>query len=80
MRSPARPGRAWLACVLCGLVLSGAACAPRSQLPVALSDQEFWTLIEALSEPAGTFSVSDNFVSNEPHLAENVRRLRPTAV
>jgi hypothetical protein len=35
-------------------------------------------LIEGLSEPAGTFALSDNFVSNEPHLAENVRRLRPT--
>ncbi len=47
-------------------------------LPVALSDQEFWGLSEALSEPGGTFSLSDNFVSNEPHVAENVRWLRPT--
>lgn len=43
-----------------------------------MSDQEFWGLIEALSEPAGTFSLSDNFVSNEPHFAENVRWLRRT--
>ena len=43
-----------------------------------MSDQEFWGLIEALSEPAGTFGVSDNLVSNEPQVAENVRRLRPT--
>lgn len=43
-----------------------------------MSDQQFWGLIEALSEPAGTFSLSDNFVSNEPHLAENVRWLRAT--
>lgn len=35
-------------------------------------------MIETLSEPAGTFSVSDNFVSNEPRFAENVRWLRPT--
>jgi hypothetical protein len=70
--------RAWLPFVLCWVVLSGTACFRRSKLPVALSDQEFWRLIQALSEPAGTFSLSDNFVSNEPHFAENVRRLRPT--
>ena len=34
-------------------------------------------MIEALSEPAGTFDLSENFVSNEPHVAENVRWLRP---
>ena len=43
-----------------------------------MSDREFWRLSEALSEPAGTFSLSDNLVSNEPHVAENVRWLRPT--
>jgi hypothetical protein len=43
-----------------------------------MSDQEFWRLSETLSEPAGTFTVSDNFVSNEPRVAENVRWLRPT--
>jgi hypothetical protein len=54
-----------------------AACIRRSALPAAISDQEFWRLSEALSEPAGTFSLSDNLVSNEPHVAENVRWLRP---
>jgi hypothetical protein len=43
-----------------------------------LSDQELWGLIEALSEPAGAFTLSDNVVSNEPHFADAVRRLRPT--
>jgi hypothetical protein len=43
-----------------------------------MSDQEFWGLIEALSEPAGAFTLSDNFVSNEPHYAEVVRWLRPS--
>src|SRR5204863_6856621 len=42
-----------------------------------LSDREFWGLSEALSEPAGAFRLSDNFVSNEPLFAENVRWLRP---
>jgi hypothetical protein len=64
--------------VLCWVVFSGTACFRRSTLPVAMSDREFWGLIEALSEQAGTFSLSDNFVSNEPRFAENVRWLRPT--
>jgi hypothetical protein len=64
-----------LACLLCCIVLSDSACR-RSTLPAGISDQEYWKLIEALSEPAGTFSVSDNFVSNEPRVADNVRRLR----
>ena len=42
-----------------------------------MSDQEFWRLIESLSEPAGTFSISDNFVSNEPHVAETCQVARP---
>ena len=58
-------------------VVSSAACR-RSTITTAMSDQEFWTLIESLSEPPGTFSISDNFVSNEPHVSENVRWLRPS--
>jgi hypothetical protein len=50
----------------------------RSTVPVRMSDQEFWRLSEAISEPAGTFSLSDNLVSNEPHMAETIRWLRPT--
>jgi hypothetical protein len=63
--------------LLCGIVLWDAACSRRSTLPAALSDQEFWSLSEALSEPAGMFTLSDNLLSNEPHLAENVRWLPP---
>lgn len=69
---------AWLGLILSCGVAFGAACARQSTLPAALSDREFWALSEALSEPAGTFTISDNFVSNEPHVAENVRRLRRT--
>jgi hypothetical protein len=80
MRSVRHVTRAWrwcarLALVLCAVWLSATSCR-RSTLPAALSDQEFWSLIEALSEPPGTFNVSDNFVSNEPLVAENARRLR----
>jgi len=61
--------------MLCCAGLTGAAC--RGRAPVAgLTDQEFWTLIQTLSEPPGTFTISDNLVSNEPHVAENARRLQ----
>jgi hypothetical protein len=43
-----------------------------------LSDQELWSLIGTLSEPAGTFTLSDNVVSNEPHFADTIRRLQAT--
>lgn len=42
-----------------------------------MSDAEFWGLIETVSEPPGTFGISDNFVSNEPRVAENARFLHP---
>jgi hypothetical protein len=65
----------WLTLIVCGLL--GAAACSHSTLAGALNDREFWSLIETLSEPPGTFALSDNFVSNEPHVAESVRRLRP---
>ena len=64
--------------ILCVLVVAGGACSSRSKLPSAISDQEFSQLIEILSEAGGTFTISENFVSNEPHFAENIRRLGPT--
>jgi hypothetical protein len=47
-----------------------------SALPRALGDDEFWSLVESLSEPAGAFGISDNLVSNEPRFAENARFVR----
>ena len=73
-----RSARAWLAWLLCGALLASAACSRRSTLPRALSDQEYWALIESLSEPPGSFEVTENFVSNERRFAENARRLRQT--
>ena len=64
------------ALVVCALLFS-TSCLRRSSVPAALSDGEFWNLIAASSEPAGTFDLSDNFVSNEPRVAENARWLRP---
>ena len=47
----------------------------RSTIPPRLSDQDFWSLSTSLSEPAGTFTHSENLVSNEAHFAHTVRRL-----
>lgn len=49
------------------------ACAGPSRLPRTLGDADFRGLMEMLSEPAGTFDISDNLVSNEPRVAENAR-------
>jgi hypothetical protein len=68
---------AWLAIVLCWAIVSSGACFRQSTLPTAIGDRELWSLIETLSEPAGAFTLSDNFVSNEPYFAETVRRLGP---
>jgi hypothetical protein len=69
--------RAWIGLVLCCAVLFCTDCYRRSTLPSVMSDREFWALIEAVSEPPGTFSLSDNLLSNEPHVAENIRWLSP---
>jgi hypothetical protein len=76
LNRPTRPRTsACVALALCWAVLSSPACFKRSALPPALSDREFWRLSEALSEPPGSFSLSDNLLSNEPHVAENARWL-----
>ena len=67
--------RVALVVVLSVVALAGSACR-RSTLPDALTDRDFWSVIETLSEPAGAFTLSENFVSNEPHFADTVRRLR----
>jgi hypothetical protein len=69
--------RARLAIVLVAVVATGAGCLRRSSLPASLADRDFWSLIETLSEPAGTFALSDNVVSNEPHYADTIHWLRP---
>ena len=48
----------------------------QSTLSHALDDRAFWALSESLSEPPGSFALSDNLVSNEPRLAENARSIR----
>jgi hypothetical protein len=58
--------------LLCGLAVAAAACRS-SGVPSALTDAQFWSLSEALSEPPGSFPLSENFVSNEPRVSENAR-------
>lgn len=57
--------------------------APAAGLPERLSNEQFWTLIDRLSEPAGFFN-SDNLVSNEDTyqtvVPELVRRVAPGGV
>jgi hypothetical protein len=52
-----------LSALTCGVV-SGLSRDVAAQAPAQLSDQEFWTLSAALSEPSGIFR-SDNLLSNE---------------
>ena len=68
---------AWRGLAVCAVLAFATACR-QSTLPGAVPDREFWSLIETLSEPAGTFNVSDNLVSNEPRFGENARWLRPS--
>jgi hypothetical protein len=70
--TPARL-RCLAAALCCAVVLT--ACGWKRSAPPSLTDAEFWSLIETVSEPPGTFDISDNLVSNEPHVAENARRL-----
>jgi len=71
-----RPSRR---CLVVAVLLGwmAGACAPRSSLPASLTDQEFWGLFETLSEEGRNVGISDNFVSNEPRVAENARWLHP---
>jgi hypothetical protein len=64
------------ALVLVACLLAQAACR-RSTLPAELSDEQFWQLTTELSEPAGTFTHSENLVSNEALFADIMRTLRP---
>jgi hypothetical protein len=66
---------------LCSLATIQIACGSvfqSSTLPDTLSDRDFWSLASTLSEPAGSFTHSENLVSNEILFVHTVRRLRQT--
>ena len=62
--------------MLLALGLCATLACSRSPLPSVLTDQDFWSLVEHLSERPGTFALSENLVSNETHYADRVRSLR----
>ena len=68
-----RPAFYRLLSIAAAVCLIALGCGRRPSLPGSLSDTEFRTLMESLSEAPGTFDISDNLVSNEPRLAENAR-------
>ena len=72
-----RPCRPCLIVIIALLGWAAVGCSPRSNLPASLSDQEFWRLVETLSEEGRNVGISDNFLSNEPRVAENARWLKP---
>jgi hypothetical protein len=48
-----------------------------SALPASLNDEDFWRLVSEASEPDGSFTHSENLVSNETHFPEMIRALGP---
>ena len=73
---PPLAGAALAAALLLACAWPGA-CRSRSTLPHALTDSEFWTLTTALSEAPGTFTHSDNLVSNESHIVYIAPSVQP---
>ncbi len=59
------------------LVALACGCVRQTTLPASLGDDAFWQLSTRLSEPAGTFTHSENLVSNELHFVNLARALRP---
>ena len=68
--------------ILLALALSSFAgqpgCASDARPPIALTDEQFWSMSTRFSEPAGAFAHSENLVSNEIHFADTIRMLRST--
>ena len=76
--NPERSGCRWVSLAM-ALSLAMVGCGSRfdrGTLPQQLSDDAFWALVTELSEAPGSFSHSDNLVSNEIVLPHTVRQLR----
>lgn len=63
----------WLSATVPG---GAGAQAPVPRLPDRLSDAEFWSLVDSISEPGGTFRIPDNFTSNEREIGQLFTMLR----
>ena len=68
--------KASIALALSLAIVSCASRFDRGTLPQQLSDEAFWELVRSVSEPPGTFSHSDNLVSNEILIPHSIRQLR----
>lgn len=83
-----RPGPLATSALVLALVCWPAAGLQRDSLPAALSDREFWSLSERLSEPDGLFRSNsgspDNLLSNESQVstvaAQLAERVKPSGV
>jgi hypothetical protein len=51
-----------------------------ARLPDRLSDPEFWSLVDSISEPGGFFQIQDNFTSNEREIGQIFTMLRDRGV
>lgn len=76
-RPNVRTGLVVLAAVLCLSSAPAQLAAPADRLPERLANDEFWSLIDGLSEPPGFFN-SDNLISNEDTYQSVIPELRQT--
>lgn len=74
--APTPSGRWRSVALAVAVALVGLAACGRATVPSELPDVEFRRLAAELSEPAGTFTHSDNLVSNESLFADTMRTLR----
>ncbi len=54
--------------------------AQAARLPDRLSDVEYWSLVDSISEPGGFFQIQDNFTSNEREIGQLFTMIRDRGV
>ena len=66
----------WVLLLSAAMARDVGAQATASRLPDRLSDAEFWSLVDSISEPGGYFRIPDNFTSNEREIGQLFTMLR----
>jgi hypothetical protein len=66
----------WVLLLSAAMARGAAAQGTVSRLPDRLSDAEFWSLVDSISEPGGIFRIPDNFTSNEREIGQLFTTLR----
>ena len=64
--------------LLCSAQAVSARLAQANRLPDQLSDQEFWSLVNDLSEPSGSYT-GDNWISNESSIQDVIPHVKQLA-